>query len=212
MGVVSFKERVCSVVIACATDFKLVFLDYEYLIYSKEFTLQPYYILTAKSGNYRHLTGVNSTITPYMFFEKSLNGTLVESDFNFHKTGESESYTRGVVRNKIIVLPRLSNFFNGKLIAEENFKHGKVACTLATTDNTITIGYEDRIATMPKSLLRGNELDKTKIVDVNLILRRSKGSVLFNTILQGDIRDFCKLYPNIFGCDLNQCKNHFIIT
>ena len=185
MNSLSFKQRVCNVIINCANDFKSTFLDYEYLIYSDAFAVQPFYIISAKAGNYKHLTGVNSAIAPYDFFEMCLNGTLIENDFDFIKPNESEVFVKGVVRNKIIALPSISNLFFEALIAEENFVNGKVNCTLATSDNKITVGFENRINARIKTLLRGNEIKSPKAVDVTLVLRRNRGLKKFDTIIQG---------------------------
>ena len=199
----SFKRRVCKIIIDCAADYKAVFLNYDYLIYSSDFKNMPYYIISAKEGNYKHLTGVNSILNPYDFFNACLNQTLSESDFGFIKHGQSEKFTKGVVRNKIIALPFMATLFNKTLSAEENFIHGAVNCTLATADNEITIGFEDRKSARPKSLLRGNVINSANAVNVTLILRRDRGSELFDTLIQGDIAGFCSTFPGIFKCPLS---------
>ena len=198
MGSVSFKQRACKTIVDCAVDFQSVFLEYEYLIYSEGFTIQPYYIVSAMAGNYKHLTGVNSSISPFDFYEKCINGSLTENDFNFIKKGESEGFVKGVVRNKIIALPSIANFFNEPLFAEENFVQGAVTCSLATTDSTITLGFEDRINARPKTLLRGNSLDCSKSVPVSLVLKRKKNALKFDIIIQGDTNTFNEKYPDMF--------------
>ena len=176
----SFKQRVCETIISCATDYKLTFLNYEYLIYSDKFTIKPYYIISAKEGNYKHLTGVSSEKSAYSFFEMCLNGTLTEDDFSFS--------CKGIVRSKVIALPLMSGLFLQKLTAKEDFVQGKISCSLATSDNKITIGFEDRINAKPKTLLRGNEIKNANPVDVSLILRRSMGFEKFDTLIQGDLK------------------------
>ncbi|MCL1795117.1 MAG: PBECR4 domain-containing protein [Oscillospiraceae bacterium] len=192
----SFKQRVCKTITSCAADYNSVFLDFDYLVYSSKFVMHPYYTISAKPGNYKHLTGVNSAITPYVFFEKCLNGTLTEIDFDFIKPHESEAFVKGVVRNKITALPLISNIFTQKLIAEENYIRGKVNCSLATTDTKITIGFEDRINARPKTLLKGNEINKAQSVNVELVLRRNRGSDRFDTIIQGDIEKLLVKFKN----------------
>ena len=204
MNPVSFKQRICSVIIDCAADFQSIYVDYEYLIYSEGFKIQPYYIIAAMAGNYKHLTGVNSAILPFDFFKKCLNGTLTENDFNFVKIGESENFVKGVVRNKILALPSLKNLLYEKLIAEEDFVQGSITCSLATANNTITIGFEDRRNARPKSLLRGNMLDSAKAVGISLVLRRINGSKKFDTIIQGDAQGFIEKFPNLYACDDSQ--------
>ena len=200
----SFKQRVCKIIIECAADYKAVFLDYDYLIFSSNFKNMPYYIISAKEGNYKHLTGVNSTLSPYDFFNACLSKTLTESDFNFIKPGQSEKFTKGVVRSKIIALPYMASLFNQVLTAEENFVHGAVNCTLATADNEITMGFEDRKSARPKTLLRGNVINSANSVDVTLILRRDRGFQFFDTLIQGDIAGFCSTFPGMFKCPLSK--------
>ena len=198
MNPISFKRRACDTIVNCAKDFKSVFIDYDYLVYSESFTIQPYYILSAMAGNYKHLTGVNSVLAPYDFFEKCINGTLNETDFDFIKKGESENFVKGVVRNKIIALPLMATIFTEKLTAEENFIQGAITCSLATAGSQITLGFENRINARLKTLLRGNVIDNSKAVDISLVLRRGKDNEKFDTIIQGDAAKFCELHPNIF--------------
>lgn len=55
-----FKQRVCKTAIACAQIYKTEFLDYNYLVCSKAFTLKPFYIINAHADNFQHLLGVHS--------------------------------------------------------------------------------------------------------------------------------------------------------
>ena len=190
MSQVSFKQRVCNEIISCAKGYKAVFLDYDYLIFSSGFVVQPYYILSAIEGNYKHLTGVNSNIAPHDFYMMCLNGTISENDFDFIKPRESEKSVKGAVRNKIIALPLMMKVFMSSLIADENFSHGKVSCALATTDNSVTVGFDNRITSRPKTLLRGNEISNPRAVRVDLVLKRVRSSAKFNIIVQGEAREF----------------------
>jgi len=194
MSFVSFKQRACNIFIQCAADYQSVFLDYEYLIYGDGFTMLPYYTISAKRGNYMHLTGVNSSLSPYEFFGRCLNGILTENDFDFIKPDVSEDFVKGVVRSKVIALPSMKNLFNQKLYAVENFKTGAVTCSLATADNKITVGFEYRINARPKTLLKGNELRKSnkKNLDISLILRRNRGTNEFDTIIKGNTKDLLR--------------------
>lgn len=63
----SFKVRVRDEAIRCAQLFKCYFVDYEYLICSKAFINAPYYIVESHTDNYKHLTGVSSSISPEDF-------------------------------------------------------------------------------------------------------------------------------------------------
>jgi len=177
-----------------------MFLEYEYLIYSERFVQKPYYIVNALLTNYLHLTGVNTTLSTYEFFNKSLSGDLADCDFDFIKKDKNNKLinVKGSVRQKVKALELMSLFFSQKLVAEEAFAQKSIACSLATSDNKITMGFvDDDTDAKPKTLLWGNELNKTKIVDVALILRRSRNADRFDTIIYSDINNFHKLFPNL---------------
>jgi len=107
----TFKQRVHNEIIAGAASYKAAFIDYEYLIYSSGFANKPYYIVRAEEDNYPHLTGVNALIPAQAFYDKCLDGSLSESDFDFSGKNRSEKEVRGSVRRKINILPLLPNFF-----------------------------------------------------------------------------------------------------
>lgn len=186
MAAQSFKERVTQVAIAQAKIYEQVFLKYEYLLCSKAFTDRPYYIISAHADNYRHLVGVNTTISADDFFAKCLNGTLTENDFDFHKRGQSEKDTKGAVRDKIIALPEFLSMMGKPLLAEESFVKNRVHCSFATTDRSATIGFIAADKSKPMTLLRGDRLDSSKRAAVDLVLRRLYGSQLFDEVIYGD--------------------------
>jgi hypothetical protein len=57
-------------------------MDYDYLIYSDKFTVNPYYIISAIAGNFEHLTGVYSFIPAAEFYSRCIERTLEEADFD----------------------------------------------------------------------------------------------------------------------------------
>lgn len=181
----SFKERVRQVAIKQSKIYKNIFIDYQYLICSYDFKKQDFYILSAEQTNYLHLVGVNTFLTPKEFFTKCFNGTLEESDFDFSKKNTNPSVVKGSVRRKIQSLELLNNFFNKKLLIEENFKKNNITCAIATSDNKITIGFTNGEYSRPKTLLKGNEL-KTNPINIHLILSKKRNEKLFNTIIYGD--------------------------
>ena len=197
-----FKQRVHGAIISGAAIYKSVFIDYEYLIYSSGFKKKPYYIISAAEDNYPHLTGVNPLISAQNFYNHCLNGILQETDFDFSSKYKSEKEVIGSVRRKIQILPFLPTLFSNNLLAEEDFSKGNVHCSLATADNILTMGFVDSIVLRPKTLLKKNELDMRKAVDITLVLRRSRGFEKFDTVLQGDVSEFNALYTDIFHCNL----------
>lgn len=189
MCTISFKERVKNAAISNAKWYKEDFIKYEYLVCSDAFE-NGYQIIKSDKGNYLHLIGIHTTLTPDEFFDKCLaegEEQLKETDFDFNKPGKSEKSVKGSVREKIVVLPRMHNLFEHEVLAEDNFKKNKVNCAFATTDNTFTLGFVK--AGRPKSLLKGNELDKTKQKPVELVFRKIRSSdTPFEKLIFGNIK------------------------
>lgn len=187
-GQVSFKDKVRQTVIQCASDYKSVFVDFEYLVCSTAFTINPYYIISGKEDNYRHLTGV-SFPDPQVFYDKCINRTLTESDISFVKKGQTESAVKGSVRRKISVLPKIMHMFGETLFVEESFQKNRVKCSFAADDITYTLGFSlasEKLISRPMTLLKGFELDNAKAKKVDIILRRPFGQAKFDKILIGD--------------------------
>lgn len=191
----SFKKRVCFEIIKAAAQYKSTYVDYEYLICSEAFRQNKYYIVTAKEDNFQHLTGVHSNLSAQEFFDKCMQKTLSEQDFDFIKYGQDEKSVKGTVRRKIKVLPNMMELFREGLEAEESFVKNKVICSFATTDNSCTLGFSDSKRTYPKSLIQGNCLKNPKAVE--LILRRKSGEKLFNEVVVGNPEDVKKFQEHI---------------
>lgn len=155
----NFKERVAQVAIMQAPKYKSVFVDYEYLLCSEAFIERDYYIIAATENNYRHLIGVNTSISAEIFFQKCMDGTLNENDFDFKKSGRSEKEIKGSVRRKIKALPLFAEMMGNDLVAQEAYQKNGVVCSFATTDCDMTIGFIDEGKARPKSLLWGDSLD-----------------------------------------------------
>lgn len=180
----SFKERVRLEIIKAAKQYKTIYAAYEYLICSEAFAQNDYYIIAAMENNFQHLTGVHSNISSQDFFDKCIQGTLVDTDFDFIKKGQDEKTVKGTVRRKIKVLPNIMELFKPGLQIEENFKKNKIVCSFATADGACTLGFSGSIKARPKSLIKGNELNNPKPVEI--ILRKKVGEELFNEIIVGN--------------------------
>lgn len=196
MCTISFKERVRNEAIANAKFYKANFVDYEYLICSEAFE-NGFHIIKSDKGNYLHLIGIHTELSPEQFFEKCVSEELEETDFDFLKPGKSEKSVKGSVREKITVLPDMVNLFTHKLLAEDGFKKNRVECAFTTSDNKCTLGFA--VSGRPKSLLKGNKLEKSKAKDVDLIFRRPRGSEeLFEELLWGEQENVRK-YEGVLG-------------
>lgn len=182
----SFKERIVEVAIEQAKIYQSVFIDYEYLLCSDAFVKHNYYIIAATKNNYRHLIGVNTSISADEFFEKCVNGELNENDFDFIKPGRSEKEIKGSVRRKIKSLPFFMKMIDNDLVAQEDYQKNEVMCSFATTDCNMTIGFTDNGKSRPKSLLWGDSLDWGSSGFVELILRRKPCEQSFSEIVVGD--------------------------
>ena len=108
MCTVSFKERVKNEAIANAKFYKTNFVDQEYLVCSEAFE-NGFHIIKSDKGNYLHLIGIHTELSPEQFFDKCLSEELEETDFDFLKPGKSEKSVKGSVREKISVLHYMVN-------------------------------------------------------------------------------------------------------
>ena len=199
----SFKERVRQEMIKAARQYKEIYVDYEYLICSTVFEKSDYYIIAAEEDNFQHLTGVHSKINAKSFFNKCYDGTLGEDDFDFIKVGQNEKAVKGTVRRKIQALPDMMNLFKPNVQIEEGFRKNKIICSLATADGNCTLGFSASRKARPKSLIKGNELQNPAKVD--LILRKTTGSLYFDEIIVGDrviLNQFKKTIEEIVSANL----------
>lgn len=182
----SFKERVKETLISHAQDYKAYYVNYEYLLCSKAFSRNAYYIVSAHEDNYLHLTGVHTNLNASVFFQKCYDGTLEENDFDFHKNGQNEREVKGSVRRKINALPDIIGLFSDNTIAEEDFVKNRIRCTLAASNTNVTLGFTVVGKAKPMTLLKGNELDSTKSQTLDLVLRKTSEESNFQEILVGN--------------------------
>jgi len=193
------KERIRIELIRSASIYQSILMDYDYLIYSEAFKSEPHYILTAHGDNYAHLTGVHSLVSASEFYSRCLNGTLTVSDFDFVDKYQSEKSVRNTVRKKLSSFSYLPHLFSQGLKAEESFSKGKVHCFIAAANNNVTLGFVETEEVLPKTLLKGNLISEKNSVDITLMLRRSRGSNKFDTILHSDVNRFHTSHSNILS-------------
>jgi hypothetical protein len=173
---ISFKERVRVVLIQQAQIYNDRFLNKEYLIHSCKFKYHLFYVIAAKRDNFLHLTGVSTNLKANEFFNKCLDETLTEYDFDI-----GDSRQKGSVRRKINALPYALNLFNGqRILIEENFIKNRISCSFASSDNKCTLGFTYTRKAKPQTLLKGNELSDPILVDV--IAVKNESEELFNLV------------------------------
>ncbi len=197
--VVSFKTRVKNSAIENARYFNELFVKYDYLIFT-EAVESLCFEVKATEGNYLHLVGVSTPLTPVIFFQKCLDGSLQETDFSFNKAGVSSSSLKGTVREKIQALDYLKTFFSVQLIGQENFVKNQIEARYAASDQKMTLCFTRK--GNPKSLLRKNKLEAEKSREFDLILRKKSASnkesaeALYSDIIFNNHRNLDK-YKNI---------------
>ena len=80
----SFKERVRLKLMDCAVLYYELLVQKDYLIFSRNFRYQKYYIVSAFEDNFLHLTGVHTNLKAKNFFEKCYQKTLEDGDFEIN--------------------------------------------------------------------------------------------------------------------------------
>ena len=196
--IISFAARVKNVVSECSKDYKDFFVDYDYLVCSKGFKQRPYYIIVADKNNYKHLTGIQSPLSPDEFFQKCFNDTLDETEISFIKDGQTENEVKGSIRRKISVLPLITSVFSQDTLVEEDYSKNRIRCSFAAGMEKFTLGFTLASPnTRPMTLLKGKVIDNSKSKPIDLVLRRPTGSLYFDTLYYGNI-DTLKEYCNSF--------------
>lgn len=194
---VSFKSRVCNTVIQYAQDYYNQYVAQDYLVISDAFHNHPYYIVSAEKSNYLHLIGVSTNLSALGFFDKCYDGTLTEADFEISAHGQDEKSSKGSIRRKIKALPSISGLIEAGNLVEESFQKNAVSCTIASSDGSCTLGFIAVPSARPKTLLIGNELDKSKAAPIKMVLSKSRTDVIFSSIQSGRLEDLVPYYGTI---------------
>lgn len=167
----SFKATVRKQLIEASKSYSKL-LDVKISIFSEHFEFSNQYTLRFYKTNFLHLTGVKTSLSAEEFFEKCFNKSIVEQDFDCDSTKE----TKGIVRQKMKHLVKIGDIFNKKLLFQEKFEKGKVACVIATTNGECTVGFVDaKYCVRPKTILDKNHLNKNKqIIEVVPSISKAK--------------------------------------
>lgn len=154
----SFKSTIRLKLILAANNYSKL-LDKRIIIASDSFDNAKYYVIRFFKTNFLHLTGVYTKLSPEEFFNKCINKSIEEKDFDIERTKEH----KGLVRLKMKHLPTIDSFFNGDLLVQENFEKGSIKCLVATSDGRCTIGFVDaKYHVRPKTILDRNHLKTDK--------------------------------------------------
>ena len=137
---------------------------------------------------------MTSSLSASSFFDKCLNGSLEEEDFELTLHGQDEKASKGSIRRKIKSLPYIGGLISESSFVEEDFKKNSVFCSIASSDGSCTMGFIAVPKARPKTLLIGNELDNTKSMPLKIILAKSRNENLFNTVIAGSDDDLVSYY------------------
>ena len=171
---ISFKERVRASAVQYASLYNSYYVQKSYLLISDVFNIRPYYIVEAEPDNYLHLVGVSTALSANEFYEKCLDGSLLETDFDLAFHGRDEKSSKGSIRQKILTLPHMFSLFSSGNEIEESFRKNVVRCSIASSNNLCTLGLIATPNARPMTLLRGNELDASKSGRMQIILSKGR--------------------------------------
>ena len=191
---ISFKTRIKNTLIQYSGVYYTQFVCRDYLLISDAFHNRPFYILSAEKENFLHLTGVTTSLSASSFFDKCLNGSLEEDDFELTTHGQDEKASKGSIRRKIKALPYIGGLISGNSFVEEDFRKNSVFCSIASSDGSCTMGFIAVPKARPKTLLIGNELEGTKSMLMKIILSKSRNETLFDTVISGSDNDLVSNY------------------
>lgn len=196
-GQISFKSRIKTVLIQCAAIYNSLFVCRDHLIVSDAFHKRPYYIISAEKDNYLHLTGVHTSLSASVFFDKCLNGTLTESDFDFSFPNHDPKSVKGSVRRKINALPLISNLIGPNSTVQEDFQKNTIFCSFASSDGFCTLGFVSVPQAIPKTLLQGDELDHTKSSPIKIVLSKNRPDPKFSCVIHGTDEEISRYYSDV---------------
>lgn len=143
-------------------------LGIDYILVSEKFVNRDKYVLRFYEGNFLHLTGVLTKLTAKEFFDKCLNGTITNNDFDC----DSTLILKGTVRHKLSHIISISTFFDNKIKCQESFVKGKVKCVIAASDRKYTLGFTGGKGSLnPLTLLHNDFLNEEIAIDDVKVLK-----------------------------------------
>ena len=195
----SFKLRVRNAATQYAIVYNTVYVCQSYLLLSDAFQKKPFYVIEAEASNYLHLLGVSTCLSPNHFYNKCLDNTLSESDFEISFRNLDSKASKGVIRNKILALQNMFSLFQSSCLVEEDFNKNVIRCSFASTNSLCTLGFIATPKARPMTLLRGDELDHHKAKPLTVVLSKKRNELLYSNLVFGNIASVKKaetiIYP-----------------
>ncbi len=201
----SFTSRVVDSVIQCAKQYEAIYVDRSYLIFSDAFINNPFYEIEAHKDNYLHLTGITTQLSARSFFDRCINGTLTESDIEIGSAYHDPKEAKGNIRRKINSLPLIMGLFSDDTYVEEDFQKNRISCTFASANRFATLGFIATPKAVPRTLLKGNELDEERSYSLSLVLSKARSDKYYDTVVYGDlqyVRHFIKETRHLISPEL----------
>lgn len=78
------------------------------------------------------------------------------------------------MRRKISVLPSIAEIFTSDCKIQESFCKNHIACSIATSTASFTIGFTNTARIRPQTLLKGDEIKVEAYSNPQLILRKAR--------------------------------------
>ncbi len=165
----TFKENVLNSLCECAVKYNKL-SSFSYQIKSDKFVYREAYTIRFHKGNFLHLTGVKTALSPNDFYEKCISKTLEFNDFDC----DSTKSLKGTVRQKIKNLITIDSFFENSVAVQEKFERGRVSCLIASSNGKCTIGFIGGKNLNPMTLLNKNQINpKMQITDFEISKERN---------------------------------------
>ena len=149
----TFKQNVLESIYACSISYSKL-LCFSYKIKSEHFSFRKEYSIKFHEGNFLHLTGVKTKLSPVDFFKKAITKELAIDDFDCDSTHS----LKGTVREKIKNLRHIDTFFDECICVQEKFERGRVCCLIASSNDKFTLGFTGGINLSPMTLLNKNQI------------------------------------------------------
>ncbi len=154
-----FKKRIKSqLIIASRAYFKLI--NKVIILKSENFINKKMYYLAFDKTNFLHLTGVITSLSPKIFFEKCFKGIIESDDFSYNKFRN-----KGTIKSKMKNIIFIDKLFDNTVYVQEDFVKNRISCKLATSNKKYTLGFTGgKWRLYPNTLLDNDHLDKNRLI------------------------------------------------
>ena len=133
-----------------ANDYAEKLEEKKLLFIFSDFPRLDYLQVRFRKNNFKHMTGVETSLSPSLFYDACLHGKLSENDFEFSKDGTTQ--LKFQIMNGIINI-----FRTGRFIGEYNGKRPYLITDKLVGNNNYCLGLKKNIKYYsPNSVLKAN--------------------------------------------------------